>query len=73
MGKDSVFNKVMKGLNSTTGDSAKDRREASERKVKGRDQAAQDRARRNNATKAQNRADEARRKAESDERWGRRG
>jgi len=69
MGKDSVFNKVMNGLNSTTGDSAKDRREAAERKVKGRDQAAQDRGRRNNQTKGFNRKAEAQRQAESKARW----
>ncbi len=73
MGSDGVFKKVMDGIRSTSGDSPQERREQAQRKVQGRDQAAQDRARRNTQTKAFNRKEEARKKAESDERWGRRG
>lgn len=73
MAKDSVFRRVMDGLNSTSGDSPQQRREAAERKVKGRDQAAQDRARRNTQTKGFNRKAEAQRKAESEARWSYKG
>lgn len=73
MGNDDVLKKVLKGLASTKGDSPEARREQTKRTVLGRDQAAQDRARRNTQTKGFNRKEESRKKAESDERWGRRG
>jgi hypothetical protein len=44
--KDDTFNRVMKGLKGTTGDSNAKRAEADKRKAKGEDQAAHERKRR---------------------------
>jgi hypothetical protein len=69
MGKDKTFRDVMKGLNSTRGESSKDRAERDKRLQEGRDKAANDRARRNTQTQALNRKEER----ERDERWKQRG
>jgi hypothetical protein len=66
---DDTFDKVMKGLKGTRGESSADRAEKDKRLVKGRDQAANDRARRNNKTKALNKKDER----EYQKRWKNRG
>jgi hypothetical protein len=66
---DGTFDKVMKGLKGTRGESNADRAENDKRKIKGEAQAASDRARRNNRTKAQNKKDER----EYQKRWKGRG
>jgi hypothetical protein len=64
-----IFDKVLKGVNSTTGESTSDRAEKDKRKAKGETQAANDRTRRNTQTRALNRKEER----EYEERWKERG
>jgi hypothetical protein len=67
--RDSTFDKVMKGLNSTQGDSKAKRAEADRRKEAAEKQAANDRARRKTQTKALNKKAER----EYEKRWKGRG
>lgn len=66
---DDTFDKVMKGLKGTRGESNADRAKKDKRKVRGEAQAVNDRARRNNRTKALNKKDER----EYEARWKNRG
>ena len=66
---DDTFDKVMKGLKGTRGESNADRTKKDKRKVMGEAQAVNDRARRNNRTKALNKKDER----EYEKRWKNRG
>jgi hypothetical protein len=52
---DDTFNKVMRGLKGTTGDSNAKRAEQDKRRAKGEDQAANDRKRRDAQKKAKDR------------------
>jgi hypothetical protein len=67
--KDDAYNKVMKGLKSTKGLTKTQRAELDRLKAMGEKQAAADRARRNNQTKALNKKAER----EYEKRWKGRG
>jgi hypothetical protein len=56
--KDDTFNKVMKGLKGTKGDSKATRAEADKRKARGEEQAAHDRKRRAVQRKIKDRRDD---------------
>ncbi len=64
-----IFDRVLKGVNSTTGESTTDRAEKDKRRAEGEKKAANDRARRNTQTKALNKKAER----EYEERWNSRG
>jgi hypothetical protein len=69
MGKDDTFDQVMKGLKGTKGLTKAQQAELAKRKAMGEKQAASDRARRNNQTKALNKKAER----EYEKRWKGRG
>lgn len=67
--KDPTFEAVRKGLNSTKGLTKAQQAELDKRRIEGEKRAANDRARRNNQTKAMNKKAER----EYEKRWAKRG